>query len=263
MGITGTSRSSAVQQVASSDVLFRWNEVDLSQFEEAYRTPGADGILSVGTNLAEPYQPILEFEIFGGGAARDYVFYRLLDDDGNPLIIPQRARMNCLLGPRFAKEGINYGDNLIPTCWLWYVDENHRIGLHNQNQGGNSNSLQLTMANGNGDPDSYSFQGGNTKTDFRDSGDPVFLDLDMRKPSTGVDPGGIAKFGGDFSDDADNVKFGDSGWSVRLGATPPSTSWSAGWDGPVHAAIGFLKTGAGTGITHISQLTITAPVGFR
>ena len=244
-------------------ILWQWNETDLSQFEEAYRTPGADGVLSVDTNLDEPYQPILKMESAGGGAVNDYVFWRLLNPNGSRLVIPPRAKMSCLLGPRSSAAGANYGQNVTPHVWLWYVDEEHRIGLNNQLISADANSLSLIISNGDGDPHARSGEGlTNLKPDFRDSGDPVFLDLDMRKPSAGVDPGGRALFGGDFGEDTHQVILGSNVWTPYDGGTPPSTAWSAGWNGEVNAAIGFHKPGTGTGITHISRLVITVPKGY-
>ena len=177
-------------------VLFEWNETDLSQFEEVYRDTGADGVLSVTTNSVEPYQAQLKFTTSGGGTARDWVFYRLLDDDGSPLVIPKRARMTLRLG--------NRTNTVVPNPCLWYVDETHRIGIQDQNIGG-ANSLSVLVANGT-DVDAFAYNNATSvKNNFPTSGDFVFLDIDMRKPSTGVDPGGVLKWGGDFGDDVKTI----------------------------------------------------------
>lgn len=260
MSIVSASRSTVIRPYGEK-VLFEWNEVDLSQFEEAYRDPSADGVLSVDTNVVEPYQPILKFES-SASSQHDFVFYRLLDGRGDPLIIPPRARFSCVMGPQNALPGVNYGNNMRPEICLWYVDEAHRIGLFDPFASGNSNSLGVFVVNGTfgnayaWDPEF------NLKTDFRDAGDVCFLELNMRKPSTSVDPGGIAKFGGFFSNDVHQRLMSDAGWNTSGGTTPPSTSWSPGWDGPVHAAIGFKMMNAGAGSTYLSKLVITEKVGF-
>ena len=234
------------------NTIFEWNETDLTQFEEVYRDTGADGVLSVTTNTSEPYQQQLKFTTAGAGASRDWVIYRLLDDGGSPIVIPKRSRMSCRLGPR--------NNNVIPSPCPWYVDEEHRIFI--QALSSPNSAMFLGVANGGG-VDVYSYDvASSVKTNFPTAGDYVFLDLDMRKPSTGVDPGGVAKWGGDFGDDVKSRLMSATGWSTDNGSTHPSTSWDAGWDGEVYAAIAFLDNNGAGGDTFISQLAITEGIGF-
>ena len=235
----------SLPSTASGNVLWKWNETDLTQLEEVYKESGNSGSLAVADWDANTGENCLEYSHTSG--APGYTIYRLLDGSGNAVELPRRYIMRAVVGPSRNFAGTNYGTHTNAFIIPFWQDISHHLSVKRSDA--SSSRLIVWTSNGTTAENYKTF---NTVWDVDDYGGIIEVEMNMRIPEAGV-----TKTGGTYtiygqSTDHDDLS---SGWT---GATAPNSeaAWAATWDAPVTPAIGFYEHDLGSGKNFVKDLVI-------
>jgi hypothetical protein len=238
----GTSQWACIAS-AEPNVLWRWNDTDVTQFTNCATEAGVTHSIAKGINADEPYLPEITITNAGGGST-GYIFWKINDFD--PTRHPHfKYRMR--MGPRSA--------NVVPYMVMGIQDHANRMMMLGR-LSGTETTLQAIIRNSSGTSSTYSTTcviGSNSVT----AGSYFEANLETRQPSSGVDPALSARLQG-YSTDPQTIAFRAISSSFT-GGSPPSGGWHADWQtgGTVSPGIAIYGTGTAAS-SSLSDLSIVS-----